>query len=283
MKKDKNNLGLYFSILIGVGVMLFLTYDIIITNILSTYYCNTSPNPKTKIIKKVEYPISIYWEDNVYPGFSKEDRELMIINYLDGVHLKIMALNGDDGKIYIYTRDVPKKEYMDISHTISSISKEIKKMHSFAKDRQDKQYIKDINKLYRQREALQAKQKKLINSYQVTQKIYTKQTMPKLNYTVTFNEVKLPNFARKFLYSDETKIIENNTSKVIAYNRRYMRFFYKLLPDFASGNIYYYPHAVCGGNYLHYDGKKFNYIGYYGSRKHKIGINNYLYKKYIKI
>ena len=45
--------------------------------------------------KKIEKPISIYWEDNVYPGFNKEDRELMIINYLDGVHLKTMALNGD--------------------------------------------------------------------------------------------------------------------------------------------------------------------------------------------
>jgi hypothetical protein len=171
---------------------------------------------------------------------------------------------------------------MDISHTISSISKEIKKMHSFAKDRQDKQYIKDINKLYRQREALQAKQKKLINSYQVTQKIYTKQTMPKLNYTVTFNEVKLNSFARKFLYSDETKIIENNTSKVIAYNRRYMRFFYNIFPDFEVGGRYY-AEAMCGDKYPNFD-EMFNYARdrYQGGIKHINGLNQKLYKKYIK-
>ena len=114
------------------------------------------------------------------------------------------------------------------------------------------------------------------------EEVYTKQTMPKLNYTVTFNEVKLNSFARKFLYSDETKIIENNTSKVIAYNRIYMRFFYKLFPDVALGNIYYYPHPMCGESHLYYDGKGFGYIGFYGSRKHYIGLNNYLYKKYIK-
>jgi hypothetical protein len=283
MKINENRFGLYFSVLIGVGLMLFLTYDIIITNILSAYYCSTAPNPKTKIIKKVEYPESIYWEDNVYPGFSKQDRELMIKNYLDGVHLKTMALNGADGKhIYVYTREVPKQEYMAISHTISSISQEIKRMQAISKERQDKQYIKDINKLYRDRESLQAKQAKLINSYPVSEKVYTKQTMPTTNYTVTFNEVKLNSFARKFLYSDETKVIENNTSRVIAYNRRYMRFFYKLLPDVALGNIYYYPHALCGESYFWFTHRVFNYKPIEVTSNHKDGLNNYLYKKYIK-
>ncbi len=282
MKINENKIGLYFSIFLGTALMLFLTYDIIITNILSAYYCNASPNPKTKIEKKVAYPISIYWEDNVYPGFSKQDRELMIKNYLDGVHLKTMALNGDDGKIYVYNREVSKKEYLDISNQISSLSKKIKRMQEIQKDRQDKQYIRDINKLYKARETLQAKQTKLINSSPISEKIYTKSTMPKTNYTVTFNEIHLNAFARKFLYSDETKVIDNKTNETIAYNRRYMRFFYTLFPDVALGNIYYYPHAVCGESHLYYDGKSFGYIGFYGSRKHRIGLNNYLYKKYIK-
>ena len=90
-------------------IFLIPTYDIIITNTLGAYYCLTTPS--TYINKKVEYPLSIYWEDNVYPGFSEEDRKLMIVNYLDGKHLKTMALNGDDGKVYVYTRDVPKEKY----------------------------------------------------------------------------------------------------------------------------------------------------------------------------
>jgi len=65
---------------------------------------------------------------------------------------------------------------------------------------------------------------------------------------------------------------------VIAYNRRYMRFFYKLLPDFASGNIYYYPHAVCGSDRSI---DRWVFIGLSGYVS-LISKNHFLYKKYIK-
>ena len=242
MKINENKIGLYYSVFLGSVLTLFLTYDIIITNILSAYYCNTAPNPKTYIGKKVEYPLSIYWEDNVYPGFSKADRELMIINYLDGVHLKTMALNGDDGKIYVYR--AKEGEFK-----------------SFKYDEKYKNRYTQYAHIIMQRE-----------------EVYTKQSMPKLNYTVTFNEVPLNSFARKFLYSDETKVIENNTSRVIAYNRRYMRFFYKLLPDFALGNVYYYSEPMCGSNKSI---DRWVFIGFSGyvSLTSK---SRFLYKKHIK-
>ena len=49
-----------------VAAVLFLipTYDIIITNILGVYYCTTAP--KAFIKETVEYPESIYFEDNVF-------------------------------------------------------------------------------------------------------------------------------------------------------------------------------------------------------------------------
>jgi len=250
MKTNENRLALYFSAFLGFGLMIFLTYDIIITNILTAYYCNTAPNPKTKIEKKVEYPISIYWEDNVYPGFSKADRELMIINYLDGVHLKTMALNAPDGKIYIY-------------HIERPILKKLKEEFS-----ESEWYSTGI--------------KQYTQTVMQTQKVYTKQTMPKTNYTVTFNEVRLNAFTRDFLYSDETKVIENNTSKVIAYNRRYMRFFYTLQPDFQGGN-YYYPHPMCGnGIYRRTEDKVFSELAWHYNVAEIPGINQKLYNKYIK-
>ena len=93
--RKRNDVGLYATLLAGAAIVLYLTYDILLTNIFGLYYCKIAPpHPKTKIEKKVAYPISIYWEDNVYPGFSKQDRELMIKNYLDGVHLKTMALSS---------------------------------------------------------------------------------------------------------------------------------------------------------------------------------------------
>ena len=54
-----------------VAVVLFLipTYDIIITNILGAYYCATAP--KAFIKETVEYPQSIYFEDNVFNGFNE--------------------------------------------------------------------------------------------------------------------------------------------------------------------------------------------------------------------
>lgn len=221
----KNKIKLIVIVLLSLSTILYLTYDIIMTNIFSSYYCNQEPNPKTFISKTVENPISIYWEDNVYPGFTKEDRELMIINYLNGKNLKTMALNGDDGKIYVYSAN--ENDYEKIIQ--NSIEQDIYKKYQ--------EYAKFVMQ---------------------NEKVYTKETMPKINYSVTFNEVKLPSLVSKFLYSDETKVIENSTNEIVGFNRRYMRFFYKLFPDVALGNIYYYPHAMCGERVAHLEYKVFD-------------------------
>jgi hypothetical protein len=242
--------------IIITAIALLLTYDIILTYVFSAYYCLiASPNPKTLIEKKVEYPESIYWEDNVYPGFSKEDRELMIINYLDGVHLKTMALNGDDGKIYVYQLEKPLY----------------------------KEFIKNYIKTHPKSKSSFAPYKAYANEIMKSEKIYTKQTMPKINYTVTFNEIKLNPFARYFLYSDERKVIENNTGKVIAYNRRYMRFYYNMLPDFAGGR-YYVDKPMCGSGWLKIHLRAFKMLNWrmHGFGDHRLDLNKYLYKKYIK-
>jgi len=250
----KSKIGYGKKLIISILFLLPFTYDIIITNVLGYYYCKiVPPHPKTKIIKKVKYPISIYWEDNVYPGFSKQDRELMIINYLDGVHLKTMALNGPENKkVYVY-------------HLEKSILKELKAKYSTKE-----WYTKGIEEY-----------KKIVLQ---TQKIYTKQTMPKTNYTVTFNEVKLPSFARKFLYSDETKVIENNTSKVIAYNRRIMHFFYNIFPDFELGDRYYDPEPVCGERVAHLEYKVFDAYKWSDTHfgNHQRNLHEILTKRYIK-
>ncbi len=194
--------------LITIGVLL-PTYDIIITNILGAYYCKADPNPKTFIKEKVEYPESIYWEDNIFGGFDVNERKLMIVNYLDGIHLKTMALNGEDGKVYVYTLESPMWE--EIKHEFNN-EKTLRK----TRDKYTELIIHEEH-------------------------IYTKETMPKMNYTVTFDEVKLNPLSSKFLYSDETKIIDNSTNETVAYNRRYMRFFYNIAPDLSLGNLYYDP------------------------------------------
>ncbi len=246
-KVNKNKIVLRMVIVIFI---LIPTYDIIITNILGTFYCLTTPS--SYINEKIEYPKSIYWEDNIYPGFDKEDRKLMIKNYLDGVHLKTMVLNGDDGKIYLYTANPT------IWDNLKPLKKEDGQVYY---DKVD-EIVEEIIK--------------------TSQQIYTKDNVPKTNYTVSFNEIKLDFFSSKFLYSDETKVVDNMTNKVIAYNRRIMRFFYNIFPDIVIGGWYYSQKQVCGEKYFYFERDIFAYFGYYGSAKHIENINKKLYNKYIK-
>lgn len=230
-------------------LILVPTYDIILTNILGGYYCLATPS--TYISKKVENPQSIYWEDNVYPGFNKEDRKLMIMNYLDGVHLNTMALNGDDGKIYTY-------------ETNASVWEPLKPL-----DKERGQSYYDMVNAIAQ------------HIMETSEEIYTKETMPKTNYTVTFDEIQLNPLSRKFLYSDETKVIDNQTSKTIAYNRRIMRFFYNVFYP-AGGNMFYDQHPLCGEGNFWFEYHVFKFNGAQTSNKHKIDLDKYLYNKYLK-
>jgi hypothetical protein len=304
--------------LITIGILL-PTYDIIITNALGAYYCKADPNPKTFIKEKVEYPESIYWEDNIFGGFDVNERRQMIQNYLDGIHLKTMALNGEDGKIYVYNCEIDKKlydEYLEkkklnnislermkqerrkLSEQMSDLVMQEKvitltqqEMDNLSRDKNEHErllslrdiwlkkehrdqlgriwgkyvvYTPQIRKIKSEIEAMQLQiidkaSNKLYKQYfgnftdecKTSEKVYTRQTMPQMNYTVTFDEVKLNFFARKFLYSDETKVVNNKTDEIIAYNRRYMHFFYNIAPDFAVGNRYYSSWAweTCGWNY----------------------------------
>lgn len=241
------------AILITIAILL-PTYDIIITNVLGAYYCSQEPNPKTLIKKKVEYPISIYWEDNVYPGFSAEDRKLMIMNYLDGKHLQKMALNGENGEIYVYEVNA------SVWESLKLLEQEKGQIYFDT--------IKAVGDVIMRQ----------------NQKIYTKETMPKMNYTVAFDEIKLNPLSRKFIYSDETKIIDNNTKEIIAYNRRIMRFFYNILPDFALGNRYFETSGgiMCGYYSDSFESLVLQTTNGNSTSKHKIYQNKYLYNKYIK-
>lgn len=260
--------GILSSLLFTFIATLPFTYDIVITHTLSLYYCHiSSPQPKTQILKKVEYPESIYWEDNVYRGFDREDRKLMIQNYLDGIHLKTMALNSPDGKIYVYRADEYSwDKYKELDIKIKNNLKNMSKIRS-----------KNSNLIAENKELSKQKWTTSLTSILETEKIYNKETMPKMNYTVISNEVKLNSFERKFFYADETKVIENQTDKVIAYNQRYMRFYYNIFPDLVLGNIYY-SSKICGNSASSFENLALLTKGIFnGVKKHQSGLNNYLY------
>ena len=308
--------GGIFAVVFVVG---YLTEDIIMTNVLGYYHCSQDPNPKTFIQKTVEYPESIYWEDNVYTGFNEKDRRLMIVNYLDGQHLKAMALNGDDGKVYVYTatevdfdsfefdKEKYKLQYEQYANLIIQKQKSYKDELFQLSNMELLDKVKQLNskheklllkinftdnpahekQLIKENKALLAQKRKTRDVY--VQKVMdsglvfdAKTDMPLMNYTVRFQPVNLGELSSQYLYSDKVTITDNHTQEVIAYNQRIMHFFYKLFPDFVGRRLYY-PHPVCGSDVYHrFDEKVFGFFAQISPPKHYYLMNNYLYNHYQK-
>lgn len=107
-------------------VILFPTYDLIIQLTLLKYY-DLTRQPLQQITRTVDAPGSVYWEDNVWPGYDENYRLWMIDHLLDGEHLDTLAMNGPDGKIYLYRfgkGDTP--EILTDSATLPPLSYSVK-------------------------------------------------------------------------------------------------------------------------------------------------------------
>jgi len=278
----KGRTGISLIILGGLAAALFLTHDIIITNILAASYCSQEPTPKTFIKKKVAFPESIYFEDNIYEGFDKTDRKLMIQNYLDGLHVHTLALRGTDKKIYVYEAGDTSllKQYDALISLREQYLEEIGK----TADKELKKQLIDKNIKNNDNADLLLKQ--YVQSTVKNVKVYaSKKEMPKLNYTVRYDIIPLSDFERNYIYQDKAEIIETATGETIAYNYRLMRRWYILHPDISHGNRYYYPHAVCGngGKGLYgFDEEVLNIDAIFAPSKHLYLTNSFLYEKYYK-
>ncbi len=274
--------------------------EVILSNTLGAYYCAQEPNPKTYIKHTVEEPISIYWEDNVYPGFDEADSKLMVANYLDGVHLQTMALNTPDGKVRIYSYANVPQSYVDLVKEGYAVSKEWK-IRNDAADRafeeaydskrgkykegysRDSSPLKELSAAFRE---IDAKKSALTNQIEAEKAKLdlvitetTRDAMPQMNYTVKTDEVHLSDLARKVLYSDEVKITDNRTKEVIAYDRSIMQLYSAVFMPSFSGPSYYYSHPLCGKGSQLFERWVFIGLGNRGTN-HKIGLNEKLYYKF---
>lgn len=61
---------------------------------------------------------------------------------------------------------------------------------------------------------------------------------------------------------------------MIAYNQRYIRFFYTILPDFVGGR-YYVDESICG-NWAPIDMDVFTMVNNLGYSNHKVNLNQKL-------
>jgi len=249
--------------------------DVILSNTLGAYYCAQEPNPKTYIKHTVEEPISIYWEDNIYPGFDDADAELMVKNYLDGVHLQTMALNTPDGKVKVYRYKELPQSYIDLVREGYEATKESQTKRNIVRESVKKVRSGDLKKSYYDsaefdkitKEAAEADNRRSALTQQIEAEKSeldliitetTREKMPQMNYTVKSDIVPLSDLAKKVIYGDEIQIIENATQEVIAYNRRIMQLYSaSIFPD-AAGGRRFYPEPLCGSsNTEFYDEKVF--------------------------
>lgn len=95
---------------ISLGLFIFKHY--IFYNALFFYY---APSPTQYVSKKIEAPISVMIQDKGLRLDSKYKHQLLVKKYLDGIHLKTLAIHVGDDRFYLYetkTTDLNFKEIM---------------------------------------------------------------------------------------------------------------------------------------------------------------------------
>jgi len=227
------------------ALFLIPTYDIIITNILGAYYCATAP--KAFIKETVEYPQSIYFEDNVRP-FEDANINWIKRRFVDGIHIKTLALNLSDENVTVFSFNENSSELKEYEETekeldkamgiCDTLEKEVRKKleDGIIKYKSD-EHSRYINKIDMQKESifkLMNKSKEIRNKM-IIQTTTTKDKIPETNYTAKFDEIKLDKFSSNFLIATEFKLINNKTSEIIAYKREYHNYYYNMFPNLSTG------------------------------------------------
>ena len=160
----------------------------------------------------------------------------MVKEYLDGIHLKALALNGDDGKIYLYPAD--EKTFAEserLRPARNQKEKEIKTMEQEARKlRGDdhKALWERIQKTRRESTEISAYNDQWKKEFAaVLDQIETYDSVSQLlpmRYRVHFYLLDDWWREKSIYHADQITITEAATGKVIAWSRRYRVFAYWL-------------------------------------------------------
>lgn len=193
--------------------------------------------PLREILQTVESPESVYWQDDIWPGFDAYGRKWMVDQYLDGVHLKALALNGDDGKIYFYRADpntfAASKKAQQVATQREREIEEFRQK-SLAIYKQTGKHIENAGDIInnelkppalKAREEYRRLKEAAIKQLSENAEIYVSSSqLPTMCYQVHF--VPLDNWWREagVYHADQITVTEGTTGKIIAFSRRYMEF-----------------------------------------------------------
>lgn len=193
--------------------------------------------PLQEIHETVPKPLSVYWEDNIWPGHNMISRSWMIKNYLDGVHLQTLAMNGDDGKIYLYqanseTFSVSNKLRLVLERKKNDIAALELEAITLGKSGGDNKGLwkriramkKDLNKgvgeIFKQQYNTE-----IDGIMKHAQVFSSKSKLPDMNYTVIFKPIEsLLSPLHDLIHADKITIVDNRQNKVIAFSKRYLAY-----------------------------------------------------------
>lgn len=194
-------------------------------------------SPLQEIHQTVESPISVYWQDNVWPGFDEYGSHWMIDHYLDGIHLNALALNGEDGRIHLYLATAD-------TFTESEKAKQILKQREMEVEtfrQKDLAVYKQTGKhidgagetinakldpplFAARREYNRLKETEIKQIIDQANVYASANDLPPMNYRVVFNPLPQGAIPRKLLHADRISIIDVKNDKEIAYSRRYLAY-----------------------------------------------------------
>ncbi|HHL35408.1 MAG TPA: hypothetical protein ENJ30_13695 [Desulfobulbaceae bacterium] len=158
----------------------------------------------------------------------------MVKTYLDGKHLKVLALNGEDGRIYLYR--ATEDDYNGSKKILAEVKlaeKSYERILAAAKKSGTGKYapiwvksrkVRDAAKTLRWQKYEPQKDKEVQDIINRAERYPAKKYLPPMHYTVRFDPLPLSWPFRDLLHADRISIIDNKSGKEIAYSRRYMAY-----------------------------------------------------------
>ena len=161
--------------------------------------------------------------------------------------INAVALNGDDGKIYLYYFDTNSSEYRDLSQKISEFyilreneRKARAKFNLVVSDRNNigtKKHTDALDFWHKESNATSIAKRKIdeLKEKLLVEKVITSLEIEKLDYIVKLDQIDTNKFISKFIYVNEIKVIDIKASKLVGYNQHLYRHLYNIFP-FGGGD-----------------------------------------------
>lgn len=223
--------------IVGIVLLLVLApgWDAILAKVIMLNF-ERSHSPLQQINRKVDRPQSVLWIDEVWPGFDDYGRHWMVKNYLDGVHLQMLALNDGKGKIHVYQANPEDYAERDrLRPEIEATRKAIKALHEeLHRNRGEQRDGGELGRTYREQEAaFRPRLKTYEEAWErdlariiARAKVYPSAEgqlpadLPPFAYQVRLHRLHLPEWQEEFAWCDQIDIVDNSKQETIAFSKR---------------------------------------------------------------